>query len=321
MKKRNHAAEDLTTQSTQPTQPQDETLQGGGLQDETLQDEVSQTETPQDAAGQSEAPQNEAPRNELIEFHGDYSDIKVPIRREPSHEIYIALQPPEALPYVVAPLDMPAEEVAGFVQQRLDVIRELRGVMLKRFKKTKSLRCRFRAGDVVHLLGRPFMLRINVLSTTKNMKKSTRGRANVKASIQPDVSVILLEVVQSGNYDQARLAFLSFAKPVFAQNIRSLIQQSMQRVFPEAHVPATVNSRPMRDNWVRIDDEKDTVWFSESLIPYPPHAVVYAYLVEIIKRLAPHASEEERNELLTKGVVNWQQMKALLADPNNPFAF
>ena len=261
------------------------------------------------------------PQNELIEFHGEYEGMKVPIRREPTREIYIALQPPEALPYVVAPLEMPPDEVATFVQQRLDVINELRNEMLKRFKKTNSLKCRFRPGDVVYLLGRPFMLRVNVLSTTKNMKKSTRGRANVKASIQPDVSVILLEVVQANNYDQARLAFLSFAKPVFSNNIRSLIQQCMQRVFPEAHVPSNVNSRPMRDTWVRIDEEKDTVWFSESLIPYPPHAVVYAYLVEIIKHLVPDASDEEREELLVKGVVNWQEMKALLADPNAPFAF
>jgi len=260
------------------------------------------------------------PLNELIEFHGDYSDIKVPIQREPISEIYIALQPPEAFPYVVAPLAMPVDEVAGFVQQRLDVIRELRAEMLKRFKKTKSLKCRFRAGDVVHLLGRPFMLRVHTLSMGKNMKKSTRGRIRVKASIQSDVSVILLEVVQSGNYDQGRLAFLSFAKPVFSTNIHSLVQQCMQRVFPEAHVPAVVNSRPLRDSWVRIDDDKDTVWFSESLIPYPANAVVYAYLVEIMKRLVPDASEEERHELLTTGVFNWQEMKALLADPNNRYA-
>jgi len=258
---------------------------------------------------------------EIIEFHGEYSDIKVPIRRSPSNEIYLALQPPEAIAYVVAPIGMPVEEVATFVQMRLDVIRELRAEMLKSFKKSKSLKCRFRSGDVVHLLGRPFMLRVYSPSTNRTMKKSSRGRANVKASVQQDVSLILLELIQAGNYDQGRLAFFSFAKPVFSRNIKSLLQQCMQRVFPEAHVPEIVNSRPMRDTWVRIDDEKDTVWFSESLIPYPPHAVVYAYLVEIIKRLAPDATEEEHNELLTKGVPNWREMKALLADPHNPFAF
>jgi len=263
----------------------------------------------------------QAQQLEVIEFHGEYSDIKVLVRRSASNEIYLALQPPEAMPYVVAPFGMPINDVAAFVQARLEVIRELRHEMLKSFKKSKSLKCRFRSGDVVHLLGRPFMLRVYSPSTTRTMKKSSRGRANVKASVQQDVSVILLEVIQTGNYDQGRLAFLSFAKPVFSRNIKSLLQQCMQRVFPEAHVPETVNSRPMRDTWVRIDDEKDTVWFSESLIPYPPHAVVYAYLVEIIKRLATDATEEEHYELLTKGVPNWRDMKALLADPHNPFAF
>ncbi|MCL2750116.1 MAG: M48 family metallopeptidase [Coriobacteriia bacterium] len=263
----------------------------------------------------------QAQQLEVIEFHGEYSDIKVLVRRSASGEIYLALQPPEAMPYVVAPFGMPINDVAAFVQARLDVIRELRHEMLKSFKKSKSLKCRFRSGDVVHLLGRPFMLRVYSPSTTRTMKKSSRGRANVKASVQQDVSVILLELIQAGNYDQGRLAFLSFAKPVFSRNITSLLQQCMQRVFPEAHVPETVNSRPMHNTWVRIDDEKDTVWFSESLIPYPPHAVVYAYLVEIIKRLAPDATEEEHAELLAKGVPNWRDMKALLADPNNPFAF
>jgi len=267
-----------------------------------------------------DANQTATPQIEVIEFHGEYQGIKVPIQRGNSPDIYLALQPPEALPYAVAPFGMPVDEVATFLQQRLDVIQDLREEMLKNFKKSKSLKCRFRTGDVVHLLGRPFMLRVNSYSTSRRMKKSSRGRFNVRASIQSDVSVMLLEVMQTGNYDQGRLAFLSFAKPIFAHNIKSLLLQSMQRVFPEAHVPTTVNSRPMRDTWVRIDDEKDTVWFSESLIPYPPHAVVYAYLVEIIKRLAPDASTEERNELLSKGVINWQEMKALLADPNNPYA-
>ena len=256
---------------------------------------------------------------EVIEFHGEFSDIKVPVRREPTHEIYLALQPPDALPYVVAPLDMPIQEVASFVQQRLMVIRELRIEMLKRFRKSKSLRCHFRTGDVAHLLGRPFMLRVNALSTTRPSKKSTRGRVNVKASMRPDVSVIDLEVAQSGSFDQGRAAFLSLAKPIFARNIRSLIDQCMQRVFPEAPVPTIVNCRPMHDTWVYLDSERDTVWFSESLIPYPAHAVVYAYLVEAIKRLAPEADDEEFHALLAKGVPHWQDIKALLADSNNPF--
>jgi len=287
------------------------------------EDQAAGSQAAGSQASEGQPPEGQAarPQIEVIEFHGDYEGLKIPVRRGPSHETYVALQPPEAIPYVVAPFAMPIDEIVAFVQQRLDVIQELRHEMLKNFKKSKSLKCRFRSGDVIHLLGRPFMLRIGAASTTKRMKKVARGRANVKASIHSDVSVILLELVQSGNYDQGRLAFLSFAKPVFSRNIKSLIEQCMQRVFPDEHVPEIVNSRPMRDSWVRIDDEKDTVWFSESLIPYPPHAVVYAYLVEIIKRIAPNATDDERIALLAKGVPNWQDMKALLANPNNPFAF
>ncbi|MDR2035118.1 MAG: DUF45 domain-containing protein [Coriobacteriales bacterium] len=260
-----------------------------------------------------------APQAQFIEFQKADETIRVMVHRAPSQEIYLALEPPEAMPYVVAPFEMAPDEVANFVGMRLEVISELRAEMLKRFKKTASLKCRFRPGDVVYLLGRPFMVRVNVFAATRSMKKSARGRANVKASIQSDVSVILIELIQKGNYDQGRLAFLSFAKPVFARNIASLIQQCMHRVFPEAHVPSTVKCRPMRDAWVRIDDEKDTVWFSESLIGYPPNAVVYAFLVEIIKRVAADANEEERHALLTKGVPNWQGIKALLADPHNRY--
>jgi hypothetical protein len=69
-----------------------------------------------------------------------------------------------------------------------------------------------------------------------------------------------------------------------------------------------------------MDDEHGTVWFSESLIPYPPHAVVYAYLSVAIKKFAPDAGEAKRAELLERGVPNWQEMKALLADAGNKYA-
>jgi hypothetical protein len=191
--------------------------------------------------------------------------------------------------------------------------------MLKHFAKTKSLKCRFRTGDVAYLLGRPFMLRVNPLFASKKTTKGTRTRANVKASMHSDFSVIDLFVPHVGNYDHGRTSFMSLAHPIFAQNIPSLLKQSMTRVFPEVAAITQVKYRPMRDTWVNIDEAHGIVWFSDSLIPYPANAVVYAYLVEAIKHYASEADDQERQALLAKGVPNWQEMKALLADPNNRY--
>ncbi|MDR2956792.1 MAG: DUF45 domain-containing protein [Coriobacteriales bacterium] len=253
---------------------------------------------------------------EVIGFPG----IDVPVRRDPTQEIYLALLPPDAQPYVVAPLDLPIGEIAAFVQPRLELLKELRSEMLKHFSKTKSLRCHFRTGDIAHLLGRPFMLRVNPLSSGKKTTRGTRSRANVSATMHHDISVINLYVAQVGNFDQGRAAFMSYARPVFSHNIQSLLKQCMERVFPQAALPSQVNCRPMRDAWIRFDDERGIVWFSDSLIPYPAHAVVYAFLVEAIKRYAPDISDDERQALLTQGVINWQEMRDLLADKNNRFA-
>jgi len=249
-----------------------------------------------------------------------FPDLDVAIVRQSTQEVYLALQPPDANAYVVAAFETPVEEIALFVQQRLDALRELRTDMIKHFKKTKSMKCRFRTGDIAHLLGRPFMLRAYPLATSHGKVKGHRGRANVHAVMYPDISVIDLYVVQSGNYDQGRAAFFSYAKPVFAHNVESLLQQSMQRVFPDATLPASVNCRPMRDSWVRFDDEHDTVWFSESLIPYPAYVVVYAFLSEAVKRYAADASDEQRELLIARGVPGWQEMRDILADPNNRYA-
>jgi hypothetical protein len=139
--------------------------------------------------------------------------------------------------------------------------------------------------------------------------------------MRSDLSVIDLHVAQIGSYEQGRRAYLAFAVKVFSSNIKSLLQQCMNRVFPGEALPANVNSRPMRDTWVLFDEKRDMVWFSDSLIPFPVNAVVYAFLVEAIKRYAPDADETQRLQLLVAGVPNWQEMKALLADPNNRYAF
>jgi hypothetical protein len=192
--------------------------------------------------------------------------------------------------------------------------------MLKRFEKSKSLKCHYQTGDVAFLFGRPFMLRVFPIATTRGKKKASRGRANVQATIRPETSVIDLFLLKAGDFDQGRFAFLAMAKPIFTRNVKSLVQQCMERVFPEARVPQNIQIRPLRGDWVTIDAAKDTVWVSEGLIPYPPECMVYAFLNEMIKLLAPDTSEEERLALYEKGLPNWRALKAILADPNNIYS-
>lgn len=254
-------------------------------------------------------------RGETISF----DDKQIVIRREPTHELYLALQPPDAAPYMVAPLDTPPEELVGFVEHHQDAIRELRTCMIKRFENSKSPQCHYKTGDVAYLFGRPFMLRVFPAATKKRVK-GTRTRSDVGAAIRPDVSVIDLFVLRVGDFDQGRSAFLSFAKPIYTQNVTNLVHESMERTFPGEPLPRAIRARPMRDTWVHIDDKKDVVWFSEGLIPYPADCVVYAFLMELIKQRRPEASEEEVRALLDTGVPGWQRCKDILNDSESPYS-
>lgn len=254
-------------------------------------------------------------QREILEFGG----LKVPIYRQPQPDLFIALQPPQADPYIVAPKEAEPNTIIAFIQERILIINELRAEMIKRFEKSKSLRCHYQTGDVAYLFGRPFMLRVIPLGKPNSRSKGTRGRVKVKATTHTDVSVISLYVMKTGDYDQARLAFYGYAKPLFAKNIASLIRQCLDRTFPEQPSPTHAKCRPMRDAWVSIDDKTDTAWFSERLLAYPPDCVVYAYLVEAIKKYAPEASEDQRHAILDAGVPGWQNIRAILNDPDSVF--
>lgn len=252
---------------------------------------------------------------EILEFDG----LKVPIRREDTHELYIALQPPDAAPYVVAPRDKKPEEIVEFINYWMEVIRELRTDMIKRFSKSKSMKCHYQTGDVAYMFGRPFMLKVYPLGKSTQKVKGTRGRVNVTADIRPEISVIDIFVMQTKDYDQARMAFLAFAKPILVRNSINMVRFCRDRAFPGVELPGKVKCRPMRDTWVQIDQKTDTIWFSERLIPYPPDSNAYAFLVELIKLHAPDADEDERAEILDRVIPNWRQMKAILADNTGIF--
>jgi len=271
------------------------------------------TNVPDDSLDTGGAQENKV---EAIQF----DNLDVIVYRQTVDELYIALQPPNALPYIVAPANKTADEIVVFVKQWLELIRELRVEMLKRFEKSKSLKCHYQTGDVAFLFGRPFMLRTYPLTPKSGKKKASRGLANLQATIRHEISVIDLYLHQPGSYDQGRMAFLSLAKPIFSQNVSSLVRQCMERVFPEARIPTKIKIRPLRGAWIQIDKAKDTVWISENLIPYPPECVVYVYLQEMIGILEPEADEEARSNLLAKGLPNWQELKTLLADTNSKYS-
>ncbi|MCL2632455.1 MAG: DUF45 domain-containing protein [Coriobacteriia bacterium] len=270
---------------------------------------------PADGSAPSSQPVVERPV-ETIQF----DDMTATIRRLSTPETYIALQPPDAIPYIVAPLDKPPDEIVAFVIQWIEVIRELRADMLKHFQKTKSLKCRYQTGDIAYLFGRPYMLRVYPVASTMGRKKGTRGRANVSAAVRPEVSVIDLFLIRTRDYDQGRMAFLSLAKPVFLRNVQSLAEQCMARVFDDDKLPKSIAVRPLRSDWIRVDQTKDTVWVSENLIPYPPECFIYAFLNEMIKVLLPEADESERIALLDKGLPGWQEYREILADSNSVYS-
>lgn len=254
-------------------------------------------------------------KNEFIEFDG----LKVPIYRHGANETFIALQPPDATPYIMTPVEKKPEEIVSFVTERIETIRELRTDMIKRFEKSPSLKCRYQTGDIVYLLGRPFMLRVFPFPDSKKMKQSVRGRAKVKATIRNDVSIIDLFLVKVGDYDQGRLAFLSFATSIFENNAKRIVEQATANVFPQVPVYKKVRLRPMRHDRVQIDTKQKIVWFSESLIPYPGDCMVLSYLEKLIDLYAPEADESEREALLEAGLPNWRQMRTLLQDKESPF--
>lgn len=208
-----------------------------------------------------------AESNEQVNFDG----LHAPIFRIDRNDIYMALQPPDASPYVVANREMDSEFIIKFIQDRVPLIRELRADMLKRFEKSPSMECRYQTGDVAYLFGRPFMLRVSTLGKSK-MKAGMHGRVNVNATMHNDVSLINLYVMQLGSYDQRRQAFNAWADGVFLQNARSVTDGCARAANITAAVPATVRTRDMPSAWCQMDAAHGVTWMSKRLAPYPWNA-------------------------------------------------
>lgn len=240
--------------------------------------------------------------------------IEVPIVRAGMPEVFVALQPPDARPYIMASRTMEVQTIVDFFKERVVVVEEMRQDMLKRFSKSSYGKCRYQTGDVAYVMGRPFQLRVYPLAT-KKMKNAARGRATAKYSVAADVSLLTLYVVHPKNYDEARLAFNSYAETVIMRNAVSLTNDFAAWALPGSKAP-TVRMRAMRGRWSSY--EAGALWISTDLIPYPPDCLVYTLLKEL-KELSP-LPEMEFQEHLERVIPGWRAAAKILADRSEPYS-
>ena len=80
-----------------------------------------------------------------------YGDTVVPIRRANMPDMFIALEPPDASPYIMCSKEADPQTLVQFLSERVKAVEELRVDMRKRFAKNKSLRCLYKTGDVAYI--------------------------------------------------------------------------------------------------------------------------------------------------------------------------
>ena len=258
--------------------------------------------------------QNAQPQEKINYTTPDGVEVEVPIYRAGMPEVFVALQPPMAQPYIMAARDMPAQQIVDFFVPHVAEVEELRVDMQKRFAKTSSDKCRYMTGDVAYVMGRPFQLRVYPLGKS-DMKKAARGRATAKFSLNPAISLITLYVVHPRNYDEAKLAFNSYAEGVILRNATGLANDFANILMPGAKVP-TIRMRAMRDRW--SSDEAGALWLSTDLIPYPPDCLVYVIWRELEKKaVIPENLVQEHFERILPG---WRAAQQMLNERAKPYS-
>lgn len=242
-----------------------------------------------------------------------YNDVEVPIYRAGMPEVFVALQPPNAQPYIMAPTNMEPDTIVQFFTAQIPAVEELRADMLKRFSKSSYGKCRYQTGDVAYVMGRPFQLRVYPLGD-KKMKAAARGRATAKYSLNPNVSLLTLFVVHPKNYDEARLAFNSYAEQVILRNAAGLVSDFSKFLMP-GEKPPTVRMRDMRNRW--STNEAGALWISTDIVPYPPDCLVYVLWREL-EKLAT-ISEDEVKAHFERVLPGWKKAQEMLAQRPEPY--
>ena len=187
--------------------------------------------------------------------------------------------------------------------------------MRKRFSKGSYGKCRYQTGDVAYVMGRPFQLRVYPLAT-KKMKNSARGRATAKYSVASDVSLLTLYVVHPKNYDEAKLAFNSYAENVIMRNALGFVNDFTGVLTPDAPKVPPVRMRAMRGRWTST--EAGALWISTDIIPYPPDCLVYALLRELEKQKT--ISDDQFQAYLERVLPGWKNARDILAERREPYS-
>ena len=243
----------------------------------------------------------------------DGVECEVPVYRAGMPEVFVALKPPEAQPYVMAARDMEPQKIVEFFAAHVAEVEELRLDMRKRFQKGSYGQCRYQTGDVAYVMGRPFQLRVYPLGERK-VKAAVRGRATSKFLVNASVSLLTLYVVHPKNYDEAKLAFNSYAENVILNNARGLVRDFSQFLMPGVN-PPQVRLRAMRGRW--SSNEAGVLWLSTDIIAYPPDCLVYV-LWQQLKNIAT-IPKEEVNERFARVLPGWQAARDLLACRPEPY--
>ncbi len=251
-------------------------------------------------------------QQESLEWEG----LTIPIVRAGMPDLFVALKPPKAEPYVMAPYDTEPQVIVDFFASHLEQIKELRRDMLKRYEKSSSIKCRYQTGDVAYALGRPFQLRVYPLAEKRmKLKSGARGTTTYKYSIDPAVSLITLYVVHPGNYDEGKKAFDGYAEPLLLRNAEGMTKDFMAVLAPGESVP-TIRMRAMRGRW--SSNEAGALWLSTDLIPYPPDCLVWVLWREL-EKLAT-ISPEECETHLKRILPGWEAARNMLAERAQPYS-
>lgn len=245
----------------------------------------------------------------------EYGDVKVPIYRQSCAEIYIALQPPQASPYIVAPHASDVQEIIDFYAARRELVEDLQQKMIKRFQKSQSEKCSYQTGDIAYVMGRPFMLQVHPLGKKTAATGGTRGRASVQYNVNTEVSLLTLFVVKPRDFDQCKASFLIYGRQVMLKNAPNMAAGCLRRIAPDAKVPQ-VRMRDMSGRFSKL--EAGCLWLSTDLVPYPVDCLVYA----IWHELMPLATipEEEVQQHLASVIPGWERAAELLSTRAKPYS-
>lgn len=245
----------------------------------------------------------------------EYGDVKVPILRESIAEMYVALQPPKALPYLVAPREAEPEKIVEFFAAHRAEVEGLQAKMRRRFEKSSSQRCTFRTGDIAYVMGRPFMVETCPLGKASRTGKAMRGRVTLKASVNTDISLMKLIVAKEHDHDQARAAFMSYAVPIISQNAATMARVCLERIAPESAPPA-VRVRNANSELATFDE--GVLRLSEEIVPYPVDCLAYV----VWRALMPSATigNDAAEEALHAILPGWERAAEMLRTRAKPYS-